>query len=410
MAWRTLSVLGKQRICFQSSTLLLLGATAMFLSLSSYAQEQAGKTIMAKGQVVAKDQQQQRDLSRRSPVYAQDLVATGQLSATQLRMSDGALLSMQASSELAIYEYEFNPQDRQGTVNMSLLKGGLRTVTGALLQSNDSYKLTTPVASIGVRGTHYEAELIDNDLYLAAWKGIIDIEVTAGVQGQRFSLGPSLAYSFAVVRADGTVEYLLKTPSVFSVGHSSELNLEKLIETDDPDSVPLLVKISPLGAQNIDIDGFEDTVFQAQTNSQIYIDNDRLFGDWLPQSPSIITRTGTVVFDRVEQQSIVSSLGDVNDFSMSMSVDFDSSKIPTGNLSFSDSAGEWFAAFDGLIADTGLTLSVNFASHGNNLASGEIEALLIDGAQGVLGTLSLAEINAPTVTSSGSFVLRQTNP
>jgi hypothetical protein len=95
---------------------------------------------------------------------------------------------------------------------------------------------------------------------------------------------------------------------------------------------------------------------------------------------------------------------------MSMSINFDSARIPSGSLSFLDQGGEWFAAFDGIIRDSVLDLSVNFAAHGNKLASGSIDALLIDQARGVLGNIALQELSAGGPQASGSFVLRQIKP
>jgi hypothetical protein len=377
----------------------------------------AGKTIMAQGEVAARNQQELRTLVRRSPVFSEDLVSTGQESATQLRMVDGALLSMQASSELSIASYEFDAQTKQGNINMSLLKGGLKTITGVLQQRPDNYKLITPVASIGVRGTHYEAELIDGDLYLAGWKGIIDIKVSAGNLAQQFSLGPTMAYKFAIVRADGSVEFLLQTPLAFSRGYSRDLydqTAPQFVESEFLTKIQATEQsIAFSGSRGIASSGIisanlvEDSIYLAKLNSQKYIDNEQLSATWLPND---ISRQGSVVFDRVELNSVGSSLGQINDFSMSMTVDFDSARIPTGNLSFTDQGGEWFAAFDGIINQQVLDLSVNFASHDNNLANGSIDALLIDKAQGVLGNLSLRENDDANVSASGAFLLRQANP
>jgi len=401
MAWRSLSVLKFCRELGHKSLIywLMLGLSISFTALGQTQSSSAGKTIMAQGEVNALSEQQARTLARRSPVYTTDLVTTGQQSATQLRMVDGALLSMQASSELAIASYEFDTQTEQGSINMSLLKGGLKTVTGALQQRPDNYKLMTPVASIGVRGTHYEAELVEGDLYLAAWKGIIDINVTAGTQAQQFSLGPLMPYKFAIVRADGSVEFLIQTPSAFSSGYSRDFYEQIPSEVMDLESLAMLAA-SPQQY-------LADSGYLAKFNNQIYMDNDRLVASWLPASPS---RQGLVVFGQLEQHSVSSSLGEISDFTMSMSINFDSAKIPTGNLSFSDQGGEWFAAFDGIIRDSVLDLSVNFASHGNNLASGSIDALLIDQAKGVLGNIALREISAGGPQASGSFVLRQIQP
>ena len=400
MDWRSLSVL--MQSAFGFSSLLPWASLGLLVSFGALGQTQsttAGKAIMAQGEVVALTDQQQRALARRSAVYNTDLITTGQQSATQLRMIDGGLLSMQASSELSIVSYEFDAQTEQGTISMSLLKGGLKTVTGALQQTPDNYKLVTPVASIGVRGTHYEAELIEGDLYLAGWKGIIDIKVTAGTLGQSFSLGPLLPHKFAIVRADGSVEFLLQTPLAFSSGYSRDLYEQVPIELADAGFAAALPAFSSKQA--------DDSIYLSKLNSQRYIDNDRLAATWLPAD---VSRQGLAVFDQLDQHSVSSSLGEINDFNISMSINFDSARVPTGHLSFTDAGGEWFAAFDGIVRDSVLDLSVNFASHGNNLASGSIEALLIDQAQGVLGNIALYDSSASNTEASGSFVLRQLKP
>lgn len=405
MAWCRLPVLMNYMHFLKSNWATFLVAWLGLYVSQIDAQERAGKTIMAKGDVLANDQRSERKLVRRSPIYAIDLITTGQVSATQLRMKDGGLLSMQASSELAISDYVYNHNSHQGTVRMSLLKGGLRTVTGALQQTSDNYKLVTPVASIGVRGTHYEVELIKDDLFVGAWDGVIDIQVTVGQLRPQFSLGPTLDYRFAVVRADGSVEFLVSVPSAFSAGHSRDLYLAEPHVIDDG-------KTATSVAKNVAISEQENRfkLWQNLTDMDTRIDNDRLVSNWLPPLESSSSRSGAVTFDSVVQHSVTSSLGNISDFKMSMSVNFDNSHIPTGNLSFNDASGEWFAAFDGLISAESLDISVNFASHANNLADGTIEGLLIDQSQGVLGTISLHETASPDVSVTGAFELRESNP
>jgi hypothetical protein len=403
MVWRTLSILKGFRWLLMALP-LILGLTPSLLLAEE--PTPAGKTIMAKGEVTARDEVSQRNLQRRAPVFQTDYVATGELSATQLRMSDGALLSLQASSELAIPLYEFNPTDQNGQVQMTLIKGGLRTITGSLKQKSQNYKLITPVASIGVRGTHYEAEMIEDDLYLAAWQGSIDIEVTVGQSNPRFALGEGASYQFAIVRSDGSVEFPLQTPTAFSAGHSSELLISTdAVQLNDPENQsPITV---PGQRRNDDV---RDLWVQTRQFNQDYIDNDLYAGRWIPESPLDVSRTGNVTYDQVMFQSVTSSVGAIEDFAMSFTVDFDAATVPTGNLSFSDAQGEWFAAFNGLLDTQGLNVDVNFASHGNQLATGSIEGLLIDQAQGILGNLSLFEINAPEVNADGAFELRAAQP
>ena len=77
------------------------------ITVPIFAEETAGKTIVARGQVDAKNLQQSRKLIRRSPIYLLDTVATGTDSNTQLRMIDGGLLSLQQQTQLIVSAYRW---------------------------------------------------------------------------------------------------------------------------------------------------------------------------------------------------------------------------------------------------------------------------------------------------------------
>ena len=95
---------------------------------------------------------------------------------------------------------------------------------------------------------------------------------------------------------------------------------------------------------------------------------------------------------------------------MSLSVDFTLSRIPTGNLSFTDSGGEWFAVFNGVIQESSLDLNINFASHGNNLADGTITGLFVDNANKIFGNITLEETTNSGINAGGGFVLGEIIP
>ena len=75
----------------------------------------------------------------------------------QLRFTDGAMVSLQPQSEFRIDQYRFEGKpDGSERGFFSLLKGGLRTITGAVGRANrQNYKVSTAVATIGIRGTEY---------------------------------------------------------------------------------------------------------------------------------------------------------------------------------------------------------------------------------------------------------------
>ena len=75
----------------------------------------------------------------------------------QLRFSDGAYVSLQPQSEFRIDDYRFEGKaDGSERGIFSLLKGGLRTITGLVGRTNkQNYQVNTAVATIGIRGTEY---------------------------------------------------------------------------------------------------------------------------------------------------------------------------------------------------------------------------------------------------------------
>lgn len=73
----------------------------------------------------------------------------------QLRFSDGAYVSLQPNSEFAIRDYRFDGKtDGAERGFFGLAKGAMRTVSGLIGRVNrDRYQITTPTATIGIRGT-----------------------------------------------------------------------------------------------------------------------------------------------------------------------------------------------------------------------------------------------------------------
>ncbi|MDQ7074698.1 MAG: FecR domain-containing protein [Gammaproteobacteria bacterium] len=105
-----------------------------------------------------------RSLNRNSRVYVGDTLITGSAGTTQLRMKDGALLALRPSTEFKIeeYRYEGSENGRERSF-FRLLRGGFRTITGAVGHLNKSnYRVATRVATIGIRGTHYGLQLCDS--------------------------------------------------------------------------------------------------------------------------------------------------------------------------------------------------------------------------------------------------------
>lgn len=121
-----------------------------------------------------------RALARGESVSAGEMVDTGGGRA-QLRFTDGAMVSLQPQTQFRIDAYEFKGQaDGSERSFFSLLKGALRTITGAIGKTDrKAYRLDTAVATIGIRGTEY-AVAYGNSITVTTNSGLVEVCNRAG--------------------------------------------------------------------------------------------------------------------------------------------------------------------------------------------------------------------------------------
>ncbi len=371
----------------------LIPVLTTLLCVSFYSQASttvAGKTILARGAVLATDAEsaQQRTLKRRDTVYGVDKITTGEKSKAQFSMSDGGLIALKENSELNIANYEFNTTTQQGSASIELIKGGLRSISGVIKKNGGAYSVKTPVGSIGIRGTHFELQLIDGDMYVAVWDGAIDLTLE---DQSVVSLGSNEPFSFAQVTSLGRVIKTTQAPAVFT---QTIATISDGTSVEQPTEQQSIVQ-NNTSEKTTDADISITDVYAQQ---QFQAVNDATLIDQIAQRQGVFNYQATS-FD------VSSSLGEVSDFSMSMSVDFDNGTVPDGEISFNDAGGNWYAAYSGLIDLTKLDLAVTFASHNNNKATGQIDAVFLNDIDTITGDFSLSEINNPTVNAGGDFRL-----
>lgn len=141
----------------------------------------AAKVDFALGEVVAVQADgSRRQLARGEKVSAGETVDTGSGRA-QLRFSDGAIVSLQPQTQFRIDSYEFKGKpDGSEKGFFSLLKGAMRTITGAIGRADrKAYRLDTVVATIGIRGTEY-AVAYGNSITATTYSGLIEVCNSAG--------------------------------------------------------------------------------------------------------------------------------------------------------------------------------------------------------------------------------------
>jgi hypothetical protein len=97
------------------------------------------------------------------PLQSGDSVASGETIVTtegrlQVRFSDGSMMSLRPNTELKVEDYRYTQgDDNRSNAFYELVRGGLRAITGYIGQGRrESFRFTTAVATIGIRGTAFE--------------------------------------------------------------------------------------------------------------------------------------------------------------------------------------------------------------------------------------------------------------
>ena len=101
-----------------------------------------------------------------------DTVTSAKAASAQIKMQDGGFIAVRSDTQLKFDSFKFSGKedDKEDNSFFSLFKGGFRAVTGLIGRVNkQNYKVTTPVATIGIRGTDHETVMVlpDNPLVLA---------------------------------------------------------------------------------------------------------------------------------------------------------------------------------------------------------------------------------------------------
>lgn len=145
---------------------LLLAGFAVpffFAAQHGYAATLAGTVMEMQGEVLVAD----KSVGKKSDIYEGDSITTGSDGELLVRMTDGTTVAVRPNSVLKVDQYHFENDLKKSSDNnflVRLLKGGMRTVTGLIGKRNPkNFKVATPTATIGVRGTDFEVAVVDQD-------------------------------------------------------------------------------------------------------------------------------------------------------------------------------------------------------------------------------------------------------
>ncbi len=130
-------------------------------------------------------------IMRGEKVFAGQTVTTGANGQVNLRMIDGASVIVRTSSRLRIEEYFVDTvTPSKSRIKLNLENGVVRSITGKAGEaSKESYRLNTPLAAIGIRGTDFVVQANNEVTRVQVQSGAIVMTPLSG-DCTRESLGP----------------------------------------------------------------------------------------------------------------------------------------------------------------------------------------------------------------------------
>jgi hypothetical protein len=140
---------------------LLMALSLALASFTGFAAEPVGEALLVAGTVTRSQASDSPvNMTAGAAIYAGDHLVTAANSRLQLKMNDQALIVLMPDSELVIHQYDSQGQDPAGYVlRLELIRGRMRSVSGLAGQANhDAFRLNTPIAAIGIRGTDFTTQ------------------------------------------------------------------------------------------------------------------------------------------------------------------------------------------------------------------------------------------------------------
>ncbi len=153
-----------------------------------------------------------RSLAVNSAVEQGDTLISEKRTYGRVKFIDGGEITIRPGSSFVVEGYQFDKDKPAGDKAVfGLVKGSLRAVTGQVSKRGDpnAYKMKTPAATIGVRGTSYDLKVcqdncpgLQNGVYFFVIDGMIEVSNSAG--SMIFGAG-----QYGYVKDDGSMPVLL---------------------------------------------------------------------------------------------------------------------------------------------------------------------------------------------------------
>lgn len=184
-----------------------------------------------------------RLLGKNAPIYQADSIVTGNNSFAILLFQDGTKVTVRPQSVFVINEYQFN-QNSDNKAFFQLLKGGVRTVTGAINDNKtENITLTTPATTVVIRDRNTDLVMRSCEVncedgkfsseqqsdvvgHIALAKGIVHIKDARGKRVTKTG-EPLKAKDTILTANDGFAILVFTDKTRLTIESATELNIEE---------------------------------------------------------------------------------------------------------------------------------------------------------------------------------------
>lgn len=174
-------------------TACLLATLAVSPTVQAADRPEVGAVEQVQARVVADYQGQQRSLSVQAPMLFEDTIETGADARFKGILADGTALTLGENASLLIDAFVYEPGTEGGSLSVN--------VTGAFLfvggqiegPTGGNVTITTPVATLGVRGTTFWGGEIDDGYGVLVLDGEVSVTTLSGTQTLTAGQGTMIA-------------------------------------------------------------------------------------------------------------------------------------------------------------------------------------------------------------------------
>lgn len=156
---------------------VFLAILVLMVTAAAQASEPAGQVARLRGDASSDG----RTLAAGSPVTAGEVLHTGPQARLEVDFIDGTRLTLGENATLAVDSFVYDPAAARGDVLLNLKQGAVLLVTGLVGKlPQRPFKLVSPVATIGIRGTTFWSGSLDNPLDALVVDGAISVSTQGG--------------------------------------------------------------------------------------------------------------------------------------------------------------------------------------------------------------------------------------